>query len=363
MADNLQDADGVALQSFSQAQDAARKWWKAAQRAEQGIAPDTGPYTVADALRDYFADREHAGSKGVKGDRQGAVARIIPQLGAVEVEKISTVKIKAWLAGLAKSDKFVRNRMGATKQTTREFDREDKEAVRARKSTANRLFTILKAALNHAFVNDHAKSDAAWRKVKPFRGADSARVRYLTIAEAQRLVNASAPGFRLLVRAALATGARYGELAKLQVSDFNPDSGTLHVRTSKSGKGPHIVLAAEGAALFAAQAAGRPANAILLPKEDGGAWKAAHQARPMKAACKGARIDPEANFHCLRHTYASHAIMNGAPLLVIAKNLGHSDARMVERHYGHLAESFVADAIRAAAPSFGAEESKVVAIG
>ena len=46
-----------------------------------------------------------------------------------------------------------------------------------------------------------------------------------------------------------------------------------------------------------------------------------------------------------------------------AKNLGHSDTRMVERHYGHLAPSFIADAIRAAAPKFGAEESKVVAIG
>ena len=56
--------------------------------------------------------------------------------------------------------------------------------------------------------------------------------------------------------------------------------------------------------------------------------------------------------------------MNGAPLLVVAKNLGHSDTRMVEKHYGHLAESYVADAIRAAAPRFGGgEKSNVVAIG
>jgi hypothetical protein len=36
--------------------------------------------------------------------------------------------------------------------------------------------------------------------------------------------------------------------------------------------------------------------------------------------------------------------MNSMPLLVVAKNLGHRDTRMVERHYGHLAPSFVADA-------------------
>jgi hypothetical protein len=38
---------------------------------------------------------------------------------------------------------------------------------------------------------------------------------------------------------------------------------------------------------------------------------------------------------------------------VVAKNLGHADTRMVERHYGHLAPSYIADAIRAGAPKFG----------
>jgi hypothetical protein len=36
---------------------------------------------------------------------------------------------------------------------------------------------------------------------------------------------------------------------------------------------------------------------------------------------------------------------------------------MVERHYGHLAPSYIADAIRAAAPNFGIKpERKVVSI-
>jgi len=45
--------------------------------------------------------------------------------------------------------------------------------------------------------------------------------------------------------------------------------------------------------------------------------------------------------------------MNGVPLLVVAKNLGHADTRMVERHYGHMSPSHVSDAIRAGAPRFG----------
>jgi hypothetical protein len=45
--------------------------------------------------------------------------------------------------------------------------------------------------------------------------------------------------------------------------------------------------------------------------------------------------------------------MNGVPLLVVAGNLGHTDTRMVEKHYGHLAPSYQADEIRKGAPTFG----------
>jgi site-specific recombinase XerD len=62
----------------------------------------------------------------------------------------------------------------------------------------------------------------------------------------------------------------------------------------------------------------------------------------------------------LRHTYASHAAMNGMPLQVLAHNLGHSTIKMVEKHYGHLSESYIASMIRQHAPVWGiAVESNV----
>jgi integrase len=222
---------------------------------------------------------------------------------------------------------------------------------------------VLKAALNRAWRDGKIPSDEAWRRVEPFEEVNAARVRYLTVAEARRLLNACDRDFRVLAQAALATGARYGELIALRASDFNPDSGTVHVRTSKSGKGRHIVLNDEGMALFKALAAGKSVNATLLTKADGAPWKPAHQARPMADACKRARIAPQVSFHVLRHTWASLAVMAGAPLIVVARNLGHADTRMVERHYGHLAPSYIADAIRAAAPKFGIKpDRKVVSI-
>jgi len=83
----------------------------------------------------------------------------------------------------------------------------------------------------------------------------------------------------------------------------------------------------------------------------------------MRETCAAARIKP-AGFHILRHTSASHYVMAGVPLQVVAKNLGHADTRMTERHYAHLAPSYVAEQIRSRAPSFGTVVlSNVAAIG
>ena len=46
--------------------------------------------------------------------------------------------------------------------------------------------------------------------------------------------------------------------------------------------------------------------------------------------------------------------------MIVARNLGHSDTRMVERFYGHLAPGYVADAIRAGAPRFETVEPDAV---
>ena len=176
------------------------------------------------------------------------------------------------------------------------------DAVRARRSTANRTWGILRAALTQAFNDGKVASDHAWRKIKRFRKVDVARVRYLTVAEAKRLINASDPDFRLLVQAALQTGCRYGELANLVVADFNSDSGTLAIRLSKTGKPRHVVLTDEGQALFAELTAGRSGDETMLTKADGRAWDKSHQFRKMNAAVTNAKIKPAINFHWL----ASH---------------------------------------------------------
>ncbi|HXZ15274.1 MAG TPA: site-specific integrase [Roseiarcus sp.] len=360
-ADDFEVADEKTVLSFDGAQDIARRKARAAEHAELGIQPAAGRYTVADAIRDYFEAREHRGSKGVKGDRRSTEARILPELGPKRVDRLTASIIRSWHAGLAKAPKRLRTKATAERQATRAIDANDAEAVRARRATANRVLTILKAALNHAYGDDRIASDEAWRKVKPFPEVDTPVVRFLTTDECQRLINACDKSFSSLVRGALLTGCRYGELIRMEAADFNRESATITVRLSKAGKPRHVVLTDEGGELFEALTAGRASRELIFRREDGGAWGKSHQARPIADASARAKIEPPATFHILRHTYASALAMHGAPMGVIAAQLGHADTRMTEKHYAHLAPSYVADTVRAALPALGIVERSNIA--
>ena len=81
--------------------------------------------------------------------------------------------------------------------------------------------------------------------------------------------------------------------------------------------------------------------------------------RPHHHACEIAGIDP-LGFHQIWHTYASLYLMSGGSLVALAKQLGHTTTRMVEKHYGHLADSWRAEEARKHAPSLGLGDRKVV---
>jgi integrase len=139
----------------------------------------------------------------------------------------------------------------------------------------------------------------------------------------------------------------------LHVADFNGDAGILTITESKAAKPRHVVLAEEGKRLFARLTAGRAAGGFVFTRTDGGQWRKSHQIRPMLDACRRAKINPAVSFHTLRHTHGSSLAMRGAPMAVIAEQLGHADTRMTEKHYAHLAPNYVADTIRARFPRLG----------
>jgi integrase len=353
-ADDGSDANGVDVLNFHQAVERARTWRDERVRAAAGL----GPYTVSDALDDYLAGQTADTKARADSMIRPAMIPLHPRdkgpksrvgLGTIEVAKLSTDQIRGWRDELAATPPRLRTAKGEP-QRHGEADK-GKEAVRRRKCSANRLLAILKAALTHAFEEGKVANDRAWRRVTPFEGVGAARVRWLNVDESKRLINAADPAFRPLATAALVTGARYGELCALKVKDFNADAATLRVDGKTGAR--HLVLTEEAAAFFDSICAARGADEPMLRRKSEEPWGPSNQTKPMAEACQRAAIVPSANFHALRHTFASQAVMNGAPLMVVAMALGHKDTRMVERHYGHLAPGFINDAIRASAPRFG----------
>jgi integrase len=348
-ADDHADGEASLVLSFEQAQESARTWLRAMISSDGGAET----YTVARCVEDYV--------KWLKLHRKSAShvdtytkAYILPALGNLLVADLTAPVIRKWHVAISEQSPRLRTKRYES-QKFRAEDEDKSEAQRKRRLRANRQLSILKAALNRGWQEGLVANNDSWRRVEAFSGTERPRSRHLTIDEARRLINACPEDLRKLVSLALLSGARFSELCRLRNKDFNPASSTLHIRDSKSGKPRHIILNGEGERLCNQLVAGRPDNDPMLRKSDGAAWRQDHQHRPFKAAIKTASIDPSFTFHELRHTWASLTIMNGAPLNVVAANLGHSDTRMVERHYGHLSESYKTEIIRSSAPVFGVD--------
>jgi integrase len=355
LADDAAQADGVNVLSFEQAEA------KACSMVETSTNNKIERLTVRQAMSLYIEHKRHQG-RPIDDVQSRGTAHILPTLGDLVVSELTPEVLRRWLSNMAAAPAQTRPKEGKPQYKAAPVGDEE---VRRRRSSANRVLTMLKAALNHAYDEGHVSSRDAWgRKLKPFREVDAARGRYLAIAEAQRLLNTCAADFRPLVRAALETGCRYGELARLEVQDFNCDAGTIAIRRSKSGKVRHVVLTPEGAAFFRQHCLGRGGHDVMFQRLDGRTWDKSQQAEPMQEACDRAKITPRITFHGLRHTWATLAVMNDVPLMVVAKNLGHRDTRMVEHHYGHLAKGYITDAIHAGAPRFVAvvEPSKTASL-
>jgi len=204
VADDTLDADGVKVLDYWQAQEHARRWGERQRLIAEGMVRE-GSYSVADAVKDYLAEiTAEKSPTAVRGAKYIFDASILPDLGTVQLEKLTADRLNRWRNKLATQPKRVRTKWTATEPSTREVP-DDEDARRARKATANRILTMLKAALNRAFQAGRASSDSAWRKVKPFRKVDEAVVRYLSVVEAQRLVRACPRCFKNMVEAAVVT--------------------------------------------------------------------------------------------------------------------------------------------------------------
>ena len=111
----------------------------------------------------------------------------------------------------------------------------DEEKTRKAKDSANRNLATFKALLNHAWRINLVDAKDAWSKVRKFGDVGESRKVFLTPEQRKRLLDQCAGSFRDLIEAGFLTGARYGELRSLLVSNYDRGQRVLSIRQGKTG--------------------------------------------------------------------------------------------------------------------------------
>ncbi len=204
--------------------------------------------------------------------------------------------------------------------------------------SANLALALLRQILNHAVACGHIGANPV-RGIR--RNPGRKMTRFLSREEIARLHrvldryaedSASEAQQADIVRLLLLTGCRRGEIVRLRREEVKGDR--LELADSKTG--PRTVLL------------NSPAREVVERRlrQGSGPWIFPSVRDPSRHQCYGLplwyRVRREAGIedvrlHDLRHTVASQAVLNGVPLTVTARLLGHGNVAMTMR-YAHVGD-------------------------
>jgi len=155
------------------------------------------------------------------------------------------------------------------------------------------------------------------------------RLRWLTQEEITKLLEACKKSknreLHAAVVVAINTGLRRGELLGLTWERVDLSRGVIRLELTKSGKRREVPLNDDS----------YRALVSLTPKTAGRVFSTRSLRKAYENAVVAAKLD-DVNFHTLRHTFASWAVMRGVNVKELQELLGHSTLTMTLR-YAHLA--------------------------
>lgn len=167
---------------------------------------------------------------------------------------------------------------------------------------------------------------------------------------AQLLADRSEPMYNLMIYVALRTGLRFGELLGLKWEAINFEANVLTVQesivrgqvgTPKSGKIRHVPLSQD---LRQELLKHRKSSGRLFEVKGFENISARMATNALHRILKRVKLTRHVNWHMFRHTFASHLTMNGTPIPVIQKFMGHASIEMTMR-YAHLSPNAHADSV------------------
>ena len=281
----------------------------------------SGPWKEA-----YFPHYKASTRKGV---HYSLVTQLLPAFGSTPLQHITRHQVLLWF------DAYSQTAPGGT----------------------NFAFGILRRILNFAVACGHIDATPT-HGIRTNRR--SALTRFLSRDELRRLHHALDEHARKgssrrqqidITRLLLLTGCRKSEVLKLRWSEVNEDDLVL----SDSKTGPRTVpLNARARRILERQPRGQAE--FVFPSPRNAERPRAHDLPLWYALRRYAEIE-DVRLHDLRHTVASHAIMNGVPVPIVSRLLGHSDVRMTLR-YAHLSDGD----IEATAERIGAAMAQTMAL-
>lgn len=130
----------------------------------------------------------------------------------------------------------------------------------------------------------------------------------------------------MITKLCLATGARWSEaeqIANQQIREFS-----VRYTGTKTGRNRAIPITEE------------LHSEIARNRDNGRAFINSYDAFTAALVESGIKLPKGQRTHVLRHTFASHFIMNGGNILTLQKILGHSTINMTMR-YAHLAPGYL----------------------
>jgi excisionase family DNA binding protein len=261
------------------------------------------PVKFAELAGRYLQDYSKVMKKSFKSDLYIVNAHLIPFFGDLEVDQISCLHLERYRA--------------------------ERLTAGVKKSTTNRELAILSRIFSLG-IDWGFSSENPVRKIKFFSEQDSVKERILTQEEEVRLLEASPGHLKPILKVALNTGMRRGEILGLRWSQVDLDKKTIRVERTKSGRNRYVFLNSDLHSIFEElHQAEEKSEHVFRNSRTGQPFRDVKKA--FKSACEKAGIQ-NLRFHDLRHTFASRLVERGADLITVKELLGHGTVKMTERY-------------------------------
>lgn len=198
-----------------------------------------------------------------------------------------------------------------------------------KEATTNREHAYLRSLFNELARLGHWDRGNPLQAVRQFKERQH-ELTYLKPDQIKALLQALQDDARTVSRICLATGARWSEVENLRAEQIS--NNLITFTNTKSGRDRSVPISTE-------------LTREIKTQDSGRLFKPCYEDFRRTVKQIGLCLPNGQLTHVLRHTFASHFMMEGGNILVLQRILGHQSVTMTMR-YAHLAPEHLQEAVK-----------------